>query len=72
MPVSGIAIMARSVTTRVRAVDREAHAAAHADAVDQRHIGFGVAMDEAVEAVFLEEEIARQRSVGAVDPLPAS
>ena len=40
----------------MRAVHREADAAAHHDAVDQRDIGFGIALDEGVERVLLAPE----------------
>mmetsp|Transcript_22353 Transcript_22353/g.88332 ORF Transcript_22353/g.88332 Transcript_22353/m.88332 type:complete len:473 (-) Transcript_22353:2942-4360(-) len=39
----------------------DAHAAAHDDAVHQRHIGLGVGMDQVVEAVLLGEEVAQRR-----------
>jgi hypothetical protein len=41
----------------MRAIDREAAAAAHANAVDQRHIGLGDAVEALNEAIFLVEEI---------------
>ena len=37
----------------MRAVDRNANAAAHDDAVDQRDIGLRIALDEGVERIFL-------------------
>ena len=37
----------------MRAVDRNADAAAHDDAVDERHIGLAIAFDAGVERVFL-------------------
>ena len=47
---------------RVRAVHREADAAAHVDAVDQRDPRLGVAVDAAVDDVLVAEEIAAQRA----------
>src|SRR6185312_12919696 len=41
----------------VRAVDRDAAAAAHGDPVDQRDIGLGEAMNALDQAIFLAEEI---------------
>jgi hypothetical protein len=40
-------------------VHRDADAAAHHDAVDERHIGLRVALDERVERVFLAPELHR-------------
>ena len=43
----------------VRAVDRNADAAAHDDAVDQGDIGFRVALDRRIQGVFVAPEIER-------------
>ncbi len=51
----------------VRAVDGDADAAAHADAVDQRDVGLFEALDLGVEAVLVGEELGRRLAV-----LPAS
>ena len=59
MRVSGIATRERSVTMRMAAWPGEADAAAHGDAVHDRHDGLGVARDHGVEAVLRAEELAR-------------
>ena len=56
MAVSGIASSAVSVTTTGRAMHRDADAAAHADAVDQRHPGLAERGDATVDRIFLGEE----------------
>src|SRR6266852_1869508 len=43
----------------MRAVDRDADAAAHDDAVDQCHIGFTVVFDAGIERIFCAKEIER-------------
>jgi hypothetical protein len=71
----------------VAAVRRDAHAAAHHDAVHEDDVGLGVGVDQVVEGVFLGEEVlqprvARQHRLveeadvaagaeGAEGPLPA-
>ena len=47
---------------RMRAVHREADAAAHVDAVDQRDPRLGEAVDAAVDDVLVAEEVAPQRA----------
>ncbi len=43
----------------VRAMQRDAHATAHHDAIDQRDIGLGVVLDDRVQPVFPRPEIER-------------
>ena len=43
----------------MRAVHRHADAAAHDDAVDQRHIGLAESLDRGVERIFLAAEVQR-------------
>src|SRR5271166_2475098 len=45
----------------VRAVNRDADAAAHDDAVDQRHIGLAVVFDAGIERIFGTKELERFR-----------
>ncbi len=59
--VSGMANSACSVATRYGAVHRDADAAAHADAVDQRDIGLGIGRDHQVQRVFLARRMPRAR-----------
>ena len=47
----------------VRRVHRHTDAAAHADAVDQRDIGFRIGRDHPVQRVFLAEERIRRRPI---------
>ena len=49
---------------RLRAPWRDAHAAAHHDAVHERDVGLGVAVDQVVEGVFLGEEVLQPRIAG--------
>ncbi len=55
--VSGMAKSEPLGRDAVRAVQRDAGAAAHGDAVEQRDIGFGKAVDALDQAIFLAEEI---------------
>ena len=56
MPTSGIANTQRSLATRCDPWAQRPTPAAHHDAVDQRDIGLGIALDAAVQLVFLAPE----------------
>ena len=60
MPTSGMANMRVLGQHAVRAVERNADAAAHDDAVDQRDIGLSEARDRGVQPVLVGEEIDRR------------
>ena len=56
MPTSGIASLVLSVTTRWLDMRRQPDAAAHHDAVHERHVRLGEFGDAGVEDVFLAPE----------------
>ena len=59
MPTSGMREGIAVAGDAMRAVDRNADAAAHDDAVDQRHIRLRIALDEGIERIFLAKESER-------------